>query len=365
MKKRIFITACCFRAPGLKEFGDIIQAMDNPDFKAPFKELILSDHHKSLVAKLELDTMSLHYPSRSSLKVLRSDVIAAIVCSGELMDQAGLIPSDMLDVPLYISNGSSFDLETEQISEITEAYLPHSSNDTLFLRNQRVTAALPPLYVLRALANATECFVAQKTGAKGGNATFGGSSHSTHYALLEGIRKIENGVAEKVIVGASSGIGVYSSLKFRNSPENDFTWRESEGTGFFLFESEESVSESGRIPMAEIVSLSSSKNVPEIFSDPVNKTAYQDFDQDLADFCIYSGGLSESDHDREELACENKWAQSFSWFNRLGIMGTNAIMMNMATSIAMFNQDNPKQVDCLNRDPYGRESFIKIQSFGS
>ena len=108
--------------------------------------------------------------------------------------------------------------------------------------------------------------------------------------------------------------------------------------------------------------MRSSKNIPVIFSDNINEFPYKCFNHDLADFCIYSGGLSESDHLLEEKACKNKWSQSFSWFNKLGIMGNNAIVMNMATSIAMFKYKKVKQIDCLNRDSYGRESFIKLKA---
>ena len=363
MKKRIFITACCFRAPGLKDFGDISRAMNNPDFNVPFTEIILSNRRSTFVSKLDLDKTSPHYPSGSSLKVLRSDVIAAIICSGELLEQAGLTSADMLDVPLYISNGSSFDLNMEQVAEITEAYLPQSGDDQLSNRYQRINAALPPLFVLRTLANSTECFVSQNTGVKGDNATFGSTSHATYLALQEGIRKIENNDSEMVMVGASNGIGIFSSFIFGNFPSAGFQWRESEGAGFFLLESEENSRISGHRPMAEIVSLRSSKQIPEIFSDQMNELPYQSFNHDLSDFCIYTGGLSKRDHDLEEKSCKRKWTQRFSWFNQLGITGNNAILMNIATSIAIFNQKKVRQIDCLNRDSYGRESFIKLKAF--
>jgi len=362
MKKRIFITGCCFRAPGLKDFTDIIRVMDDSEFKAPFKEITLSDTRKTFVAKLDLDKTSPHYPSGSRLKIMRTDVIGALICSGELMDQAGLNSVDVLDVPLYISNGSSFDLSMEQLTEITTAYLKQSCSDEWSDRYQKVYSSLPPMYVLRTLENAAECFVSQKTGAKGDNATFGGSSHSTHYVLLEALRKIESNEAELVLVGACNGIGVFSTLIYASLYGSDFKWRESEGAGFFLLESEESITKSGRKPLAEITSMRSSKNIPVIFSDTINELPYQCFNHDLADFCIYSGGLSESDHSLEEKSCKNKWSQRFSWFDKLGIMGNNAIVMNMATSIAMFKYKKVKQIDCLNRDSYGRESFIKLKA---
>jgi hypothetical protein len=364
MRKRIFITVCCFRAPGLKDFNDIIRGMGDPDFKAPFQPVILSKNRKTFVAKLDLKRTSPHYPSGSSLKVLRSDVIAALICSGELMDQAGLSPCDMLEVPIYISNGSSFDLNRDQVEEVTTAYLKQSEDEKWSSRYQRVYQSLPPLYVLRTLANAAECFVSQKTGAKGENATFGGSSHSTHLALLEAVRKIESNEAEMVLVGAGNGIGIYSAFIFGHSQETGFKWRESEGAGFLLIESERSVSESGRKPLAEIISLCSSKKIPDIFSDPMDHSPYASFNHDLAPFCIHSGGLSKSDHLQEERACAGKWSRCFSWFHQLGIMGNHAIMMNMATAMAVFSRRKAGQIDCLNRDSYGRESFIKLNAFG-
>lgn len=364
MKKRIFITACGFRAPGLKDFTDIIRALDNPDFKAPFEEIILSDRRTTRVARLHPDKTSPHYPTGSSLKVLRADVIAALICCGELMERAGLISEDMLDVPLYVSNGSSFDLNLDQVTEITTAYLKQSRDEDWSSRYQRVYRSLPPMYVLRTLANATQCFVSQKTGARGDNATFVGSSHSTHLALQEGMRKIDGHEAEMVLVGACNGIGIYSALGFGNSPESGFQWRESEGAGFFLLESEKSVSRSGRSPLAEIVFLRSSKNTPDVFSDQIEESPYRGFNHDLADFCIHSGGLSPGDYEREKEACESRWKGGFSWFDQLGTMGNNGIAMNMATSLAIFSQGEIEQIDCLNRDGYGRESFIKLKAVG-
>ena len=221
------------------------------------------------------------------------------------------------------------------------------------------------MYVLRTLANATECFVAQMTGARGDNATFGLSSHSTHYALLEGMRRIENSEAEMALVGASNGIGVFSALIVGNFNQAGFEWRESEGAGILLLESGESASRSGRRPLAEIVSIHSGKSIPDIFSDRPAAPPYQGFQHDLADFCLYSGGLSRDDHRLEEKACKGKWQATFSWFNQLGITGNNAILLNVATAVALFKKGRADQVDCLNRDSFGRESFLKLRAVES
>jgi len=364
MKRKTFITACSFRAPGLTAFEDIIIAMNHPGFTAAFQTIRLSDRLETNVARLAGETASPHYPSGSKLKLMRTDVIAAIICAGELMEQAGLDAVDILDLPLYISNGSSFDLGIEQLLEITSAYMKQSAADDWSKRYQRVYASLPPMYVLRTLANAAECFVAQKTGARGDNATFGGSSHATFLALQEVLRKIESHEAEMAVLGTCNGIGIFSAFTFGSPHESGFQWRESEGAGFLLIESEASLSRSGRRPMAELAFLEASKTIPDIFSDARDETPYREFHNDLAEYCIYSGGLSGKSHETQARTCEKKWQRSFSWFHPLGNMGNNAILINMATAIALFKQGDTEQVDCVNRDSHGRESLIKLQAFG-
>ena len=338
--------------------------MTKPAFSAPFQTITISDESEAHVATLDLETTSPHYPSGSKLKLMRTDVIAAVVCAAELSEQAGMDSDDMRDLPLYISNGSSFDLGVEQLSEITSAFLKRSPEEDWSSRYQRVHHSLPPMYVLRTLANAAECFVSQQTGARGDNATFGGSSHATYLALQEVIRRIERHESEMALLGACNGIGIFSALTYANRLEPGSRWRESEGAGFLLIESEASLSRSGRRPLAEIIFMQASTTVPAIFSANT-LPPYREFRADPADYCIYSGGLSETGHERQETACAGKWGQSFSWFPQLGILGNHAVLMNMATAIALFLHAKIQRADCINRDAYGRESLIQLQAFGS
>lgn len=362
MKNKTFITACTFRAPGLNALGDIIPAMKDPGFSAPFQTIRLSNRLQTNVARLDLDTTSPHHPSGSKLKLMRTDVIAAIICAGELLEQSGLDTNHIENLPLYISNGSSFDLDIAQLLEITSAFMKQSTDDDWSKRYQRVYAALPPMYVLRTLANATECFVSQQTGARGDNATFGGSSHATYLALREVMRKIESREAEMAILGACNGIGIFSAFTFGNPDEPGFQWRESEGAGFLLVESGASLAGSRRRPLAEITSLRASTTTPDIFSGNDDDPPYREFRHNLADDCIFSGGVSAKGHEKQAQACAGKWKRSFSWYDQLGNMGNNAIMINIATAIALFEQRGAEQVDCAHRDSFGRESLITLQA---
>ena len=359
MDNRVVISRCAFRAPGMDNLESAWTAMNDDTFAVPFVEATICDDRKIYGATLDLDQFSPHFPNRSKLKVMRSEVVAALICAGELLDQGGLV--DMLDVPLYVSNGSSFDLSVDQVAKVTDAYLAKSNNEAWPDRYQRVRMILPPMLVLKTLAISAECFVAEKLGAKGDNATFGSTPHSTYYALLEGIKKIRRSQSEMVVVGASNGIGIYSSLIYKNFPHDGLIWKESEGAAFLLLESADSCRRHGRQPLAEIVGMDSSLAIPEIFSEEDN-VPYQEFIGHPAHMCIFSGGLSYGDFLLEEQVCQSNWSDSFCWKSKLGILGNVGIIMNIITAITLFRHQDPGRIDCLNRDPYGRESRVRLQA---
>jgi 3-oxoacyl-(acyl-carrier-protein) synthase len=359
MDNRVVISRCAFRAPGMDNLKSAWTAMNDDTFAVPFEEVTICDDRKIFGATIDLDQSSPHFPNRSKLKLMRSDVVAALICAGELLDQARL--ADMIDVPLYVSNGSSFDLSVDQVAKVTDAYLDKSDNEAWPDRYKRLNMILPPLLALKTLAITTECFVAEKLGAKGDNATFGSTAHSAYYALLEGVKKIRQCQSDMVVVGASNGIGIYSSLIYKNFPRDGLIWKESEGAAFLLLESVDSCRRHGRQPLAEIVGMESKIAIPEIFSEEDN-SPYQDFIGDPAPMCIFSGGLSYGDFMLEEQVCQSNWSGSFCWKSKLGILGNVGIIMNIITAITLFKHKDPGRIDCLNRDPYGRESRIRLQA---
>jgi len=359
MDSRVVISRCAFRVPGIDNLKSVWTAMNDDTFAVPFVEATICDNRKIFGATIDLDQSSPHFPNRSKLKVMRSDVVAALICAGELLDQASL--ADMVDVPLYVSNGSSFDLSVDQVAKVTDAYLAKSNSEAWPDRFKRLAMILPPLLVLKTLAISTECFVAEKLGAKGDNATFGSTPHSTYYALLEGVKKIRQCQSDMVVVGASNGIGIYSSLIYKNFPRDGLIWKESEGAAFLLLESFDSCQRHGRQPLAEIVGMDSKTAIPEIFSEEDN-VPYQDFIGHPAPLCIFSGGLSSGDFLLEEQVCKSNWSESFCWKSKLGILGNVGVIMNIITAITFNRYKDPGRIDCLNRDPYGRESRVRLQA---
>jgi len=359
MDNRVVISRCAFRAPGLDNLNSAWTAINDDTFALSFEEVTICDDRKIFSATLDLDRTSPHFPDRSKLKLMRSDVVAALICAGELLDQVCI--ADMIDVPLYVANGSSFDLSVDQVAKVTDAYLDKSDNEAWPDRYKRLNMILPPLLALKTLPITTECFVAEKLGAKGDNATFGSTPHSAYFALLEGVKKIRQCQSDMVVVGASNGIGIYSSLIYKNFSRDGLIWKESEGAAFLLLESVESCRRHGRQPLAEIVGMESKRAIPGIFLDE-NDAPYQDFIGDPAPMCVFSGGLSNGDFMLEELVCQSNWSETFCWKSKLGILGNVGIIMNIITAITFFKHKAPEVIDCLNRDPYGRESRVRLQA---
>jgi 3-oxoacyl-(acyl-carrier-protein) synthase len=359
MGNRVVISGLAFRAPGMDNLESVWRAMNDDSFAVPFEEATICEDGKIYGALIDLDQSSPHFPSRSKLKVMRSDVVAAMICAGDLLDQVGLV--DMVDVPLYVSSGAGFDLSVDQIAKVTDAYFAKSDSEAWQDRWSRLNIILPPLWVLKTLPISAACFVAEKLGAKGDNATFGSTSHGTYYALLEGEKKIRQGQSDMVVVGATNSIGIYSSLTYKNFSRNGLIWKESEGAAFLLLENMDSCQQHGRQPLAEIVGMNSKTTVPEIFSEDDN-APYQDFIQHSAPMCIFGGGLSHDDFLLEEQVCQSNWSDSFCWKSKLGILGNIGIIMNIISAIALIGHKNQEKIDCLNRDPYGRESRVRLQA---
>jgi hypothetical protein len=359
MDSRVVISGCAFRVPGIDNLDSAWTAMTEDDFAVPFEDVRICEERKIYGATIDLDRSSPHFPNRSQLKVMRSDVVAALICAGDLLEQVGL--ADMIDVPLYVSSGAGFDLDVDQLAEVTRATLAKSDDEAWSERWKRLNMILPPLWVLKMLPISAACFVAEKLGAKGDNATFGSTSHGTYYALLEGTKKIRQGQSDMVVVGATNSIGIYSSLVYKNYSRDDLIWKESEGTAFLLLESAESCQRQGRQPMAEIIGMDSKTTIPEIFSED-NYAPYQDFIGQPAPLCIFSGGLSHADFLREEKVCRSNWSESFCWKSKLGILGSIGIIMNIISAITLFRHNHTERIDCLDRDPFGRESRVRLQA---
>jgi len=356
VKKRLFITAVSFRIPGVQSFDGLKylnthKLHSQPHFLGPDKSQKLSVHH------LDISESARYYPSLKDVKVMREDVLAAAICGQEIFESAQIPAHLRATIPLYMGNGVCLDQLLGSINEISSAYSSHDLGDDIAARHRRVEKATPALFVLNVLTNASQSFVSQYSGAKGDNTVYGNSSHSTVDALEEAIYTLSQEEAEMALVGAANGAGLFFALTFQNLANlSSFDWRLSNAAGMLLIETEESVKKRQATPIAEILSLQKSTTRPSLFSK--QELIYNSF-QERSQLAYFSGGLGEGDYQLEKKVVEEKWKKAFSYYPIWGCMGVFAPLMNIYG--ACFHlQSTSENIDCLNNDPYGRSSLIRL-----
>lgn len=357
MNKRIFISAASFRAPTVQNFSDLQRLMSG-SFESEPSFFSLDSERQVEVHSLKLVEKSPFYPALKDAKVMREDVIAATICGQEILEVAQIEKSLRNQLPLYMSNGVCMDQLLKNINEISGTYASKVLDQDLAAKHKRVEKVTPPLFVLNVLTNASGSFISQYSGAKGDNTVYGNTSHSTIDALEEGMRAISSGKAELALVGAANGAGLFFALTFQNMASlSQGPWRLSNGAVLLLLETEESLKASHRIPLAEISSLLKTKKAPKLFSSELS--SYEDFSPQATRVC-YSGGLGQRDFEFEKSVLEKKWESNFSFYPTLGCMGVSSPFMNVLAACTFLN-NGEASVDCLNRDPYGRESLLSLR----
>ena len=358
MKKRIFISALSFRAPTLHNLEELQSLMSKGRLEVEPEAHSLTETLRALIYNLNLKTESPLFPNRKDVKVMRDDVIAATKCGQEILQLAGIDAEARRELTLYMSNGVCLDQLLDNINDISRAYASKEYDDQdLGQKHKRVEKATPPLFVLNALTNGAGSFVAQYTGVKGDNVVYGNTSHATYDCIEEGIHAIESGKKEMVLIGAANGAGLFSALTFKNLADlGNKDWKSSNAASFILLENHASIIQRGVKPFAEVTQIMKSKSIPSLFQ--VNPNPYSEITPKSSIAC-FSGGLGEGDYETEKKTILKKWKEGFSLYPYFGSLGVAAPLMNLYASILRLNQGE-ESIDCLNRDPYGRESLIQL-----
>ncbi len=354
---KIFITGINFRLPGISSLIKLNSIEAPVTAKSTLYDLEYQNQLQTL--HLDLDEQSKYFPSQKDVKVMREDVIAATICAQELLDSAKIETKERANIPLYMSNGTCLDQYLNNINNISAAYFDNSVNSELATKHKRVERVLPPLFVLNALTNSACSFVSQYSGIKGDSTVYGNTSHATIDALAEGISNLKNMSSSIAVVGAANGAGLFFALTFNNfSHKSNHTWRMSNAAIMILLETEESLRGSSRAPLAEIALIKTGKNVPRLVTSQ-SKNIFENYYSKSSMAC-FSGGLRQVDFETEKTALQNKYKTIFSLYPHIGCAGTVSPIINIALS-CNFLKHGHRSVDCLNRDPFGRESLITLQ----
>jgi 3-oxoacyl-(acyl-carrier-protein) synthase len=170
------------------------------------------------IGKLNLEKERDYFPTRSDQKVMRDDIKMSIVTAQEILNKYGFSNETISRMPLFIANGSflgNFEKHLSRVLNVFKDVYEGSSRKEIYKKIYRVS---PPLLALETLTNSNMSFIAQYTGLKGNNATFGNTSISTYYALRQGINEINKG-EEYTLVSSSNDASIYYHLMNRTVSE--------------------------------------------------------------------------------------------------------------------------------------------------
>lgn len=356
---RVFVSAVEVIAPGIPDSETLLRHLNAGfhSYQAPLRETVLQDTRLEDIV-LQLDTEHRHYPNPRDLKSMRQDVAAMCVCLGQLLEKSNLAHFDFASVPLFMSTGPS---QSGLSTEIENVYATYSAllERSLSERNQRLFDEIHPLFALKALTNSAQAFAAQFYGFRNQNTTFGNTSHQTFYALKEAVSRLQSGECSMAVIGASNGAGFFSLL-MNSTLIPSSSLRESPAAVAMILESQEGVLQRGHRPLCELQILPEPQKLPSLHAQPHDQLPYQSWASQAADFIIFSGGLSEERHAREQRAVGAMRAPSFSFYPYLGSTGNAAPLFNTAAAATLIAGGGHPSALCLNEDLYARECAILL-----
>jgi hypothetical protein len=357
MPERVFVSGANLKCPGVTELGDLADLLRGRK-PSPLTPVQVGSAEIMLGEEVGVDRSSPFYPTRSNEKVMRSEVIAATIGVCELLQQ--LEPDDVAksEIPLYVAAGTSLERKIGDLDWFARAFAAVVDCSSHSERNKRLSQVTPPLLALRTLTNATSSFIAERTQVAGNNTTFGSTSISGFYALKEGYEAVRGGRCSMAVVGGASRGGVASYFMYRNFFDDSADWRESLSSTFLLLESESSVERRAVRPLCELTLLQAGGSPPCLSrSDPGVPFARFAAHAAGAPLAIFSGAFCRSEFVRQRAAVSTSWAEWASLFEVLGNGGTANVFLNILAGLAL--SDGRGSVDCLDRDPYCRESLVR------
>lgn len=299
---------------------------------------------------IELDESK--HANRSDEKIMRQDVKGSILVINQMIEASDL-PDNIENVPLYVANGAFVENTDKHLKRIVDVYKTIEKDTSEADKIRKIFRASPPLVALETLTNSSMSFIAQYTGIKGNNATFGNTSIAALHVLQEA--KIALLDSPLVIVNSSNCGGDYSYLTNSSVLGYDEQWKESAGVACLLL-SKEQDGES----LAKITILRNSFKVPDLETKTIERNWSELIPDNKTDVLIFSGAYSESTYESDKIYCEKLNPKVFSWFKTYGNMGPSNVLFGIIKAID-FIAEGSQIIDVLDRDIFGRESLIRVE----
>ncbi len=360
MKNKVYLTAFSIRLPGIETIDDI-EGLVSGKLEAPdLKKLKLSNGQEAEFGELIIDESGAYFPQRQDAKVMRRDVLAASICAGELAAIPPFQVGDVTNIPLYLSGGVFIEEVFNQNDKVSQYFRETMKISDDLKRREMMYKIVPPLLALNTLTNASSSYVAQYSKFAGHNATQGNTSVSGSYSAMAAWREIKKG-REFAVAGATNRGELYSYLTFSRFFDASEIWRESCGAVLFALSGEKKPAKGDPPPLCEIVEISFSINVPSLINPAVFERLEVDKLMDSDELVIFSGAFTNEIYRKQLELFSNGSGDCFSWFPVLGNMGPINNFMNILAAIIKLRTGRYQTALCVDKDPYGRESFVRIR----
>jgi len=300
------------------------------------------------------DKDSEFYPNRGDEKIMRSETIAALILVNQLI-QKYKSKLSLDETGLFVASGVFIENLEKHLGHIVKFIntIKESSNEKEKYR--KIYFASPPLLALQTLTNSTMSFIAQYSGIKGNNATYGNTSLSGFHAIEEACDEAYYNNRE-ALACASNCAGEYSFLvhsPFFNSSKN---WKESAAAGALLLSSKIIFDSKYKI-----TALKYSTNNDYLNSNHIERNWKKLLPDLNADALIFSGAFTEEINLNDLLYCKKLNPNSISIFDTLGNMGPANLFASINKGIELL-KSGLKKIDIVDSDVFGRESLIRIET---
>lgn len=301
---------------------------------------------------IDVDLDAEFLPHRSDEKIMRSDIKVSVVSIRKILKDIGLDASESIEkMALFVANGA-FISDTQRYMKRISIYKTFPDDISEEEKLYKIYRASPPLLALETLTNSSMSFIAQYTGVKGNNTTYGNTSLSAYYAVQEAIETLKKDSNTNAIICASNAGGVYSFLSNSAVVGYKKGWKESAAIGNLV------LSKKSENAFCKITKMSTGINIPNLGDQTIHR-AWSTIVPSDAQCVIYSGAFCEQTSKLDRLYCEKFFKKSLSLFADAGNMGSSNLIMGMIKGINLLKEI--PFVDIVDRDVYGRESHIRIE----
>ncbi len=303
------------------------------------------------------DKASPFMPKRSDLKIMRDDIAVSIIDIKSKIQALNLSQSDISNMGLFMSNGAFLDQPEKHLDRMPEIFKLFNNEMTEEGKKALIYKKTPPLLALETLTNSSMSFVAQYTGIKGQNTTFGNTSISAVYAIKQSLIELQKSPENLVLCGGANCGDTYSFLS--NSPMFNHidNWKESAGVGNVFFKANPTSKDNVLAKVSQVIINS---KLPQLDTQEIKRDWATILPENKADLLIFSGAFTPKEHQLDKAYCESLNPQTFSFFEEYGNMGPANIVLGLIKGIKSLS-DEVKTVDVIDRDVYGRESLIRVE----